>query len=407
MTVHREWDSSQLLRAREDAEQGRQDLELLRLRELERADSDLPLVIDGAHRSKLVCGDPISTTWTAWRPETGERLLLRCLHPRWRGDPVMQRQLQRDLNMGESASLYCAEPRLGGAWPHNRLHLGGPRLSELLPLDPNDQGDPLLLAQVLAGGIAALIPLHQQGLTHGPDVVSHLFFHSDGIGLAWMGRFGPTSPRSEDILHLSDTALTLSVYGMVPIRQLSEAWLHDPPLDAGDAAQLLSRAMASTLLDSRHRIWMAHRHQGRRQRIGRLATAVRQLQAALPPPAGRVCLRAQTDGQLVIAHSDGVSLRGQACTDPRADELTSVFTPSDSLSPVASRFLLRAWAMRSRGDESLRAEIQRDLHASDEEAETMMRWLSGMARLRAASLLLRAEARVRGAATERTRETPL
>ena len=222
-----------------------------------------------------------------------------------------------------------------------------------------------------------------------------------------MGRFGPASPRSEDILRLSDIAMSLSVYGMMPIRQLTEAWIHDPPLDAGDAAQLLSRAMASTLLDSRHRIWMAHRHQGRRQRVGRLATAVRQLQEAMPPPAGRVCLRAQTDGQLVIAHSDGVTLRGQACTDPRTEELSTVFTPSDSLSPVASRFLLRAWAMRSRGDESLRANIQRDLRASDDEAETMMRWLSGMARLRAASLLLRAEARVGGAATEGTQESRL
>ena len=165
--------------------------------------------------------------------------------------------------------------------------------------------------------------------------------------------------------------------------------------------------MASTLLDARHRLWIAHRHQNRRERIGRLATAVRQLQQAMPPPQGRVCLRAQADGQLVIAHGDGLSLRGQATADPLTKDLHPVYTSGKGLRPGASRFLLRAWASRRKGDEDRRAEIQASLGAQDETASTMMRWLAGMARLRAAGLLLQAEDQLRESASERVLDAPL
>ena len=68
----------QRLRVRAEAQGS--DLELLRLRDIERSAAELPPMIDGARLSELVAADPISTTWTAWSPMTGERLLLRCLH---------------------------------------------------------------------------------------------------------------------------------------------------------------------------------------------------------------------------------------------------------------------------------------------------------------------------------------
>jgi len=396
-----------LQRERKAAEIRGDDRELIRLRELERACAELPSSIEGARLSGLICGDAISTTWTAWRPETGERLLIRCLHTRWRRDPVLLRQLQRDLALPEHPSLHVGSSRVDGDHAYNQLVLGGPRLREILPMDGTDEGDPLIMSQVLAGGLSGLGALHREGLAHGPELVAHLFFNSGLMGLAWLGRFGEGQPAASDISTLARASLELSTHGLQPIRQLAESWVQDPPSRADDAGLLLQRAMASTLLDARHRIWMAHRHMHRRTRISRLAVAVRQLQQVLPPPVGRVCLRAQRDGQLVIAHGDGQGLFGQAISDPQSTELKPVFRPGQALNPVASRFLLRAWAMRHRGDEERRAGVQAELGSSDSEAEAMMRWLSGMTRLRSAGLLLRAEDQIRERASERALNRPL
>jgi hypothetical protein len=400
-------DMSALQGAREKAETTGDDQKLLSLRELERATSELPPVIDGAHLSDLICGDAISTTWTGWSPATGQRILLRCLHSRWQRDPVMLRQLHRDLHIPTTPSLYPGEHCSSGDWPHNRLVLGGPRLCEILPLDDADGGDPLLLAQVLGGGLCGLAGIHRAGLAHGPNLLQHLFFHNGSVGLAWLGRFGPPANPWADIAALAEASVVLCAQGSLPIRQLALSWQSEPPASAQDAGQLLTRAMASTLLDARHRLWIAHRHQNRRARIGRLASAVRRLQQALPPPQGRVCLRAQGDGQLVIVDGDGLSLRGQATADPLTKELRPVYTADEGLCPGASRFLLRAWASRHRGDEDRRVKIQSSLGARDETATTMMRWLAGMARLRAAGLLLQAEDQLRESAADRVLDAPL
>ncbi|MAY80694.1 MAG: hypothetical protein CL930_07900, partial [Deltaproteobacteria bacterium] len=56
----------------------------------------------------------------------------------------------------------------------------------------------------------------------------------------------------------------------------------------------------------------------------------------------------------------------------------------------SARFLLRSWALRSQGDEQGRASTQATLEANDASAEHLVRWMSAMARLRAARMLLEA-----------------
>ncbi len=56
-------------------------------------------------------------------------------------------------------------------------------------------------------------------------------------------------------------------------------------------------------------------------------------------------------------------------------------------------FLLRSWATRASGDEDRRAEVLRQLGSDDVGTDGLMRWMSSMARLRTANLLLRVQSR--------------
>ena len=222
----------------------------------------------------------------------------------------MQRRFQRDLevevNAGLAVGQYCSE----GDWVHNRVGISGARMSEVLPHGPNEGGDSLLMTQVMVGGLSALTRLHQAQMSAGPHLPALLFF-ADGLAkVAWLGRYGSPTSAKEDIAMLSETALLMAGTGLVPVRQIAEDWATTPPDHTEDAGTLLSRAMATTLIDARHRLWLDHRNQIRRSRISRLALAITQLQKAMSAPYGRVCLRADNNGELVIAEADEKGLRG-------------------------------------------------------------------------------------------------
>ena len=136
---------------------------------------------------------------------------------------------------------------------------------------------------------------------------------------------------------------------------------------------------------------MAGRTASRWDRSSRLARAVRKLSHALPPPTGKFCLKAGADGVIVIAESDGDIIRGGAAADASEGRfLPIIYSPTQGLDAQCARFLLRSWALRGSGDEKLRGTINAELNASDEGAHQLIRWMSGMARLRAARLLLSA-----------------
>ena len=51
---------------------------------------------------------------------------------------------------------------------------------------------------------------------------------------------------------------------------------------------------------------------------------------------------------------------------------------------------MRSWAMRASGDVEVQAAHNADLGTTEEAASQLVRWLSAMARVRSASLILRA-----------------
>lgn len=375
-------DLNAITEARIVAEDEGDDARILLLRELELAHLSLPPTIDGIRRSRLLATDAITTTWEGWDVNNGTRMFMRCLRPQWKSDPVMLRRVGRGANA--SCSWHA-----DGDWPHLRVITNGAPLVDRFPIE--DVPSTLLLARFLGHGLRELDLLHQKGHTHGGPLSIFLVEGRQGVRLIHMDAFEPAGSVADDIQQLAQTVHALDPLGCDPVGQLAREWVESPPPTAADGTQLLIRCLSGTLLAERHRLSVAGRTASRWDRSSRLARAVRKLSHALPPPTGKFCLKAGADGVIVIAESDGDIIRGGAAADASEGRfLPIIYSPTQGLDAQCARFLLRSWALRGSGDEKLRGTINAELNASDEGAHQLIRWMSGMARLRAARLLLSA-----------------
>lgn len=367
--------------ARARAESARDDAALLRFRALEVAGQELPPVIDGARRGRLLCADPLATTWEAWDTSRGTLALIRCIRPEWRKDAVMLRRLARALHSPDP-------PRWSpdGAWPHLRVDAPGALLLDRFPID--DAPDTAMLARVLGAGLAELARLHAGGLVHGGPILAHLVEGRDGPRLLWLDRFAPEGGPARDLADLGRAVAALDPELRDPVALLAADWAIVPPPSAADGIRLLQRLLASTLLERRHRQEVASRRARRQLDQHRLGLLARRLAARVPPPVGRYCLRADRHGVLVLVESDGATVRGGAAADPDARFLPVIHDPERGLDAQATRAVLRAWARRDDGDREHREELNASFGASEAAASAMVRWLSASSRLRTLLRLL-------------------
>ncbi|MGB0639904.1 MAG: hypothetical protein ACPGTU_11260, partial [Myxococcota bacterium] len=376
-------DPTFITEARAAAENGGTDAELLELRELELAHVALPPVIDGVRRSRLLHADAIATTWEGWSMTGGQRVFMRCIRPRWKNDPVMLRR------MGRGANEVDTSWHSDGDWPHIRVVANGTLLTDRFPVE--DAPSTTKMAKLLGQSLLAMAKLHDRGHTHGGPLRHFLVETSNNVQLVWMDFFDAGATVQDDLRHIAETIVALDPTRNDPVAQLAEEWLETPPPSAYDGIRLLERCLGGILLSERHRLSIAGRSAHKMDRSFRLASAIRKLADKVPPPVGKVCLKAGNDGVLVIAESDGTVVRGGATADPIDIRfLPIIYTPSQGLDAQSARFLLRSWALRSQGDEESRTATQETLQATDICAENLVRWMSSMARLRAARLLLEA-----------------
>jgi hypothetical protein len=217
----------------------------------------------------------------------------------------------------------------------------------------------------------------------------------DGAEIVWMDAFAAEGTVATDLMDLGRAVSELDPFGIDPVAELAHEWADAPPPTAEDGLRLLNKVLGGHLLAARHQLAIAGRRRHQADRTTRLATAVRRLTAAVPPPQVRTCLRASADGVRVLAESDGIAVRGGATVETSDRFLSLVYDPDQGLDAQAARYLLRAWATRESGDATARAEAQVEIGGTDAEAEALVRWLSGMARLRAARLLLEVVHRTR------------
>lgn len=374
-------DPQALAAARQRAEEARDDHALLALHSLEVAAEQLPPIIDGARRGRLLCADALSTTWEAWDIRHGGRLLLRCVRPHWRTDAVMLRRM--------AAAQQSPEPPVwvpDGAWPHLRVAAPGALVADRLPVD--DPPSTLFLAQVLGAGLTTLGRLHQAGLVHGGPMLAHLVEGRRGASLLWLDRFQPEGGPRRDLVELAKAVSALDPWQEDPVGELARDWIEAPPLTAADGARLLRRLLATQLLGARHQVELGARQVRRRAHRSRLAALTRQLWTSRPPPVGCWCMRADRHGVLVLVESDGYTLRGGAAADLSARFLPVIYEPGRGLDAQAARAVLRAWALRDDGDRDHRLELQIELGTCEEDAALVARWLSAASRLRVLTRLL-------------------
>ncbi|MDP6935452.1 MAG: hypothetical protein QGG40_21200 [Myxococcota bacterium] len=265
-------------------------------------------------------------------------------------------------------------------------------------LPAEDPADPVFLARLLLGALQGLGALHQEGRVHGGPLAVHLVEPVQRSGgaagccrLLWLDSFGVTRRPADDMAELGRLVRDLTPGEAGPLAQLVTTWDQNPPASAEDAMALVRQALAARLLDERHRLARLSRSTLRRRQIMRLYRLVEELQQVVPPPAGRVCLRAGIDGVLVLAESDGARVGGGISPDPATRFVPTIYGPDRGLDAQRGRQLLRAWALRDRGDEELRTQVQDQIGGTDQQAERLVRWLSTMARLRATRLMLGAQ----------------
>ena len=375
-------DINAITESRIHAESMGNDAQILALRDMELAHLSLPPVIDGVRRTRMLTADSISTTWEGWSLSGGERVFLRCIRPRWATDPVMLRRMGKTVE-----SSFSWHP--DGDWPHLRAVAKGALLLDRFPIE--DIPSTERLARIMGYGLKELAALHSGDRVHGGPIAPLLVEDNETVRLIWLDPFDCRATPEEDIRALAQTILSLDPTHSDPVAQLAEEWTENPPLTAEDGIRLLVRRLSGDLLAQRHRLSIAGRSANRMSRTARLARAVRRLTAATAPPPGKVCLKAGNDGVLVMVESNEAGVRGGAVADVNEDRfLPIIFTEQQGLDAQSARFLLRSWALREQGDEAARAEVQASLEATDKQAEHIVRWLSSMARLRAAKLLLAA-----------------
>jgi hypothetical protein len=364
------------------------DQALLLAREEELAHHALPSTLGGLRRLKLLDQDPISTTWECWELSTGHRAAIRVLRPCWSKDPVLRRRMARGARLAAGlAHLAPVQWKEAGDWPHLKVHLGGPSLSDLLPAE--DLPEPLQIAAYLAHGLLGLASLHQQGLVHGTLGPQHLIHGPSGPVLAWFDPFlRERKTRPQDIADLGAAVAQLDPDGLDPMGDIARSFAESPPPNVEIAAEILVRTAATWLVDTRHRLLMRSRQVHVRGGEARLLRAVSRLANSLAPPKGTVCLRAGHDAVVVVAESDGSEVKGGAVAGLPPRHLPLIWSAKSGLDAAASRVLLRAFATRTGGDEERRARLQTDVGGTDALASQLCRWLSAQSRLRATRRLL-------------------
>ena len=361
---------------------------LLALREREQAEASVPPTLGGIRRVTLAAHDAISTTWTGWEMSSGSPALLRVLRPGCHKDPVWRRRMARGTRL--ALGLRHVVPlrhQESGEWPHQWALVPGQALADLLPSE--DPPDSLQIARYLGGGLLGLAELHARGLVHGRLTAHHVVLGPDGPRLLWLDPLlGEQADPRADLGALGEAVAELDPMEEDGIGDLARGLAHAPPPNVQMAIEMLIRRSAVVLTDKRHQLRMRSRKVSRHNGEARLLRAVRALGQALPPPAGRVCLRAGHDAVMVVAESVDNQVRGGAVAGLPARHLPVIWSQESGLDAASSRVLLRAFATRTGGDEERRAAVQQELGSTDVLASQICRWLSAQARLRATRRLL-------------------
>jgi len=363
---------------------------LLDLRAIQTASVGLPSVFDGVRRTRLLDADLISSTWEAWDTTTGSAVVVRCLRPDTRLDPVWRRRLEWAAEEGDHhEGVWPAVWRGDGEWPHLRYDVSGVPMSRLLPLE--DPPAAQEVARLACRMLAVLSGFHRRGLLHGGPMAEHVWWSGVRSVLLWLDpvRATPLDP-TDDFRGLGATLAQLDPRQEDRVAVLGAEWAAVPPNDVASAEDALRTVMAAELTGMRHRLFWKARQDRPRVAAARLYSAMKALRRVAGPPPALACLHASADGVLTIAYSEDGMLYGGTVATPTTDGLPALHEPGAGLDARGSRALIRAWMRRRHGDEARRRAAQEAIGGSDESAQQLIQWILASAQLR--TLLMLSEA---------------
>ena len=347
----------------------------LLLRRIERLHSVLDLHLGPVRRQRWLCADACSTTWEGVWVETGQCGRVRVL------DPDQQGVLQVPPSTGAVS--------VGGGRAA-AVPLPGPTLRALC-------ADPELLDErtALRWLTSACIALAQGAPTSAP-LEDLLVLRSDGLQLIDLGATDqPPASASDALASLAAHIGALPLSPAEPLGSLLRDWTAAPPPSLPLAHALLVQHLSATLAEGRHRLALTRRNRRSVQRRAALRALLERLWSAWRPPRGRYVLSVSADGLMTALCSDGQRLVGGTLEPDRAaaqaGSLPIIFD-GQTLDAPRARALLRSWTTRDRGNSHLQAALTATWGDGADPAP-VCRWLAGMARLRAARLLLDAAAR--------------
>lgn len=350
----------------------------LTLRRIERLHDALPLQLGPVRRRRWLCADPTTSTWEGVCVETGQRARVRVRDP-GRSGPALRppAPCARPLPAGE------------GAW----LVLPGPTLRELCAAP--ELVDEATALRWLGSACAAL----SAGAPGAAPLQDLLALGDQGLQLVDLGEDAPEAEAPPSLpaalAALAAHLQALPITPAEPVGALLRDWAAAPPPSVDLADGLLRQHLAASLTERRHRLALQRRNRKNLDQRAALRAHLERLWGAWRPAPGRYALAAARDGLLTALVVEAGRVRGgtlEAGEEARQEAALPVIFEGDTLDAPRTRALLRAWSTRGRGaPEALAAAAAGWGRGAD--PDPVCRWLAGMARLRAARLLLDAEGR--------------
>lgn len=312
-----------------------------------------PPVIAGIRRDRLVRFDALSSTWTGTRLDDGAAVLVRA--PRDGLRPMARRVLERELArvapvVGATLVEGAAVLPLAG-WPASAVRGGAV---------PRVVGDALVTLERFRAALGS-----------SPAIGAEELRWVDGRVRSFALSLSLDDPAPRVVLRLVDPDdpgdLSTALRGTAAAGGR-----------AADLALVLREHLVHDLVALRHDLAERWRTGRRRWTEGRLLHAVRRLQAAVPPPAGRGALGVDLEGRILVLGSDrhGVFVGAD-------DEREAVWDPAGGLRPAAVRRVLRL-----RASAMPNPVLDARVGGTPGHVDAVCRWLAAGLDLRTLNLLL-------------------
>lgn len=340
------------------------------------ADRGVPPVVGGVSREQLIRWDELSTTWTGPRADGSGPAMVRVLRPHASRDPVLTRHLLR-----EGRVLQGAMPTLvvdDSAPASLSIILAGPAFA-VGPRGGSATSN--ALGRLLAGTTANLVAREDAELGFIEPSPAEII--DAGTHLEW---------TCLTLADASDPAPVLTVMAESlrrwwdpgeahTISEVLEALLAAPPRTMDDAAEHVTRTLASVLASRRHALARAARERTRTDRADALEDLVERMLAACPPPTGRGAVGVDLDGAVLVVEGR----LGTVAFGIDGGPLATVCDHEGNLdAPLARRLV------RTRAGAPISERLNRETQGDVDFVEQITRWTSTALQLRTLRMLLSA-----------------